>query len=161
MGVAREVVVSNDGRIVRVATAALVGLALGCASGPSGPLDHQVWVLVAVNNQPLPAMLPGIIYPVVADTLEFNVESSRWRPRPLARASRWLQIVSEHGNRNEEIWYTYDAAGSSEFTIRALCADGDLASCIDGNGTGAVAGTTLVLSFNSGALGQLRYQRLR
>lgn len=147
---------------MRMAAAALTGILLGCSTGPSGPLEHQVWVLVSVNDQALPAKPSGLSYPIVADTLEFGVESPQWKPKPLARASRWSQIVSEHGNLRQELWYTYDPAAPTPFAIRILCADGDLADCLNGNGRGRVEGGILALDFEEvNALGRLRYRRIR
>ena len=142
----------------------LLGVAVlaACNAGPTGPLDRQVWVLESVNGQPLPASPHSFSYPIVADTLEFDVQSSEWKPTPLARASRWYRIISEHTDvMHQDVWYTYDPTGVSPFTVRVLCADGDLADCIDGSGTGTVDGAMLELRFRAEDMfGRLRYRRI-
>ncbi|MDQ8164783.1 MAG: hypothetical protein P3A28_03375 [Gemmatimonadota bacterium] len=139
-------------------------VALGSCRDATAPvpaaLDHR-WALVSISNQPLPARPPGLTYTVLADTLRFGVTSSRWKPSPLALATRRVRDVSGT-ERVEEWWLTYDSAEplASPFSIRLLCADGDLAACIDGSGQATVEATGLTLRFNSPAFGVLKYARV-
>lgn len=130
----------------------------------TAPMAGERFVLRAIGTTPLPAQQPPLTPMVLADTLEFGVTSSQWRPRPLARATRRVRDLAGT-ERTEEWWYTYGEAAGSAFSFRALCADGDLArvaassaSCIDGSATATRSGDQLVIAFN--VLGTLRYERV-
>ena len=141
----------------------LFGLALFASAclGPSGEVASSTWALQSISGTPLPATAgPAMIGEVVADTLHFDVQSAAWKPRPLARGDR---VVRRAGVLTLEEWYyTYDPDGGDRFAIRALCADGDLASCIDGTATARIAGDELRIEFAAqDFFGPLRYQRVR
>lgn len=125
------------------------------------PDDGAVWALDAIGASPLPAKAgPVFRSTVLADTLTFGVEDDRWAPRPLARADRVIEL---DGQVLTEPWfYTYDDPSSGRFAIRGLCADGDLASCIDASATAFLDGDTLRIEFTQGdVLGTLHYHRVR
>lgn len=139
-------------------------LAIGACSDPVAPLAGERYVLRQVNGAALPASQTGFNSQVLADTLVFGVESSKWRPSPLARAVRQVRYLDGRV-ASEEWWYTYEFGTGGSFPIRGLCADGDLArpaagsaSCIDTSGTATMTGDELVISFR--VLGTLRYQRI-
>ncbi len=140
----------------RIAPALFAGLLLGCDAVPTGPLDGKLWALVSIDGHSLPARPAAFVNAVVGDTLEFGVQSSMWRPQPLARSIRWYATAV-----SEEWWYTYDPAPQSEFAIRGLCADGDLASCADASATATVDGDVLTIRFRDSGLGRLEYRRVR
>lgn len=150
--------------VFRRFTAALSLLPVLACKDTIAPMSGERYVLRAIGNTALPAQQPSLTPLVLADTLEFGVTSSRWRPSPLARATRRLRDPSGQ-ERTEEWWYTYDATNGSPFAFRALCADGDLArvaagsaSCIDGTATATRSGDELVIAFR--VLGTLRYTRV-
>lgn len=139
-------------------------LAVGACNDPVAPLAGERYVLRQVNGATLPASQTGFNSQVLADTLVFGVESSKWRPSPLARAVRQVRYLDGRV-AFEEWWYTYEFGTGGSFPIRGLCADGDLArpaagsaSCIDSSGTATMTGDELVISFR--VLGTLRYQRV-
>ncbi len=136
------------------------GSLLGCDAAPTEPLDGQLWALHAIDGQALPARPTVFVNDVIADTLEFGVESPRWKPRPLARAIRWF-AAREGPPTSDEWWYTYDPTPGSTFAIRGLCADGDLASCIDASATATIEESTLTIRFRDPGLGLLTYRRIR
>lgn|GEM_PF-4031905 len=142
-----------------VAVAALISCSDPTAPAPAA-LDNR-WALVSISDQPLPARPPGMTYTVLADTLRFGVTSNRWKPSPLALAMRRVRDVSG-GERIEEWWLTYESADPppSPFSIRLLCADGDLAACIDGSGHATLDATGLTLRFNEPVFGVLKYARV-
>ncbi len=130
----------------------------------TAPMSGELFVLRSIGTTALPAQQPPFTSMVLADTLEFGVSSSQWRPRPLARAARRVRDVTGT-ERSEEWWYTYGEVASGTFPFRALCADGDLArmaaasaSCIDGSATATLSGDELVITFN--VFGTLRYERV-
>lgn len=142
----------------------LAVVALSACNDPVAPLAGERYVLRQVNGAALPATQTGFNTQVLADTLVFGVESSRWRPSPLARASRLVRYLDGRVAA-EEWWYTYEFGTGGSFPFRGLCADGDLArvttssaSCIDTSGTATMTGDELVITFR--VLGTLRYQRV-
>jgi hypothetical protein len=141
----------------------LIGVVLFAAAclDPSGDAGSSVWALESISGTALPAAAgPALIGEVLADTLHFDVQSAAWKPRPLARADR---VVRRSGELFREEWYyTYSRDGGGTFAIRALCADGDLASCIDGSATAQISGDELRIVFSADEfLGTLRYRRVR
>ena len=144
--------------ISRTAACFLGLLFLSSCGEPAGPLGGLRWALVTVDETVLPARQAAHTYLIVADTLEFGLESSMWKARPLARGRRVVRYAD--GTRGtDEWWYTYDNHAVSPFAIRALCADGDaLASCVDGNATATVDGSSLSIRFREVSLGTLRYR---
>jgi hypothetical protein len=147
-------------RFATTATLLLAGTVLGCKTEPTAAVEEDRWALHAIDGTQLPARPAALTVTIVGDTLQFAVQSSLWRPTPLARAVRWYQSSSA-GLASEEVWYTYEAGLRSRFSIRGLCADGDLASCIDASGTAFVAGATLTIQFRDPGLGRLEYHRIR
>jgi hypothetical protein len=146
-------------RTFRAAAVTSLGWLVGC-SDPTAPTRGQRYELVSIDGTALPAQPAAFTYRVLADTLEFGVVSARWKPRPLARATRYLRRPDGSIDM-EEWWYTYDAVPRSTFGFRALCADGDLAaSCIDGTATATIEGATLTIRFRVESLGLLRYRRI-
>ena len=126
----------------------------------TAPLGGQRWILLSVDDTALPARPQLFTYQILADTLEFGVESTMWKARPLARGRRVVRYAD--GNRGiDEWWFTYEEHAASPFAMRALCADGDaLASCIDGAATVTVEGPSLSIRFRVTGLGALRYGRI-
>ena len=142
----------------------ILGIAFSSCGDATAPvpvaLDHR-WALVSINDQPLPSRPPGLTYTVIADTLRFGVTSNRWKPSPLALATRRVRDVSGT-ERIEEWWLTYESTDPplSPFPIRLLCADGDLAACIDGSGQATLDASGLTLRFNQPVFGALKYARV-
>ena len=139
-------------------------VALGSCRDATAPVPaalNQRWALVSISDQPLPARPPGLTYTVLADTLRFGVTSNRWKPSPLALATRRVRDVSGT-ERIEEWWLTYESTDPplSPFPIRLLCADGDVAACIDGSGQATLDASGLTLRFNQPVFGVLKYARV-
>jgi len=148
----------------RVISLSLLACLAGC--GPElvdelAPADRSAWALDAIGESPLPAA-PGPAFQsiVLADTLVFGVQDDRWAPRPLARSDRVIRLDDQV--LVEPWFYTYDDPPTGRFAIRGLCADGDLASCIDASATAFLDGDALRIEFTLGEVfGTLRYHRVR
>jgi hypothetical protein len=139
--------------------------AAGCAE-PAAPVVGATsrWALVSIDDEPLPTKPAAgfLAYVVLADTLTFGVESSYWKPRPLARAVRVFRLADGTGGI-EELWYTYTEPGPmpTSFDIRMLCPDGDsTADCIDASGRATADASGLTFRFNVRVFGVLRYVRV-